>query len=227
MKKKKALAAIVAVALICCIAAGASLAYLQDKTTVAENTFTLGKVDIKLDETKLDDKGEPTDERTEEGNDNYHLLPGQTVTKDPVVTVLANSEECYVRVFVTLDHADVIYQIYKDHNMTLDSALGFFGGYDNTVWTPVSMSSADIQNDKITVEFRYKETVKTSTVDQPLPAVIQTVTLPSFVNNTDTEKLPNGFKVDVYAEAIQAAGFDDADAAWAAFDAELAPYVAP
>ena len=44
---------------------------------------------------------------------------------------------------------------------------------------------------------------------------------------TDTEKLPNGFKVDVYAEAIQAAGFDDADGAWAAFDAELAPYVAP
>ena len=227
MAKKKALAAILAVALIVCVAIGASLAYLQDKTEVATNVFTLGKVDIKLDEAVVDDDGVATDERTEEGNDNYHLLPGQTVDKDPTVTVLGGSEECYVRVFVTLDHADVIYQIYQAHDMTLDSALDFFGGYDDSIWVPVSMSSADISDGKLTVEFRYYDTVPYSAEDTELEPVITTVTLPAFVNNTDTALLPDGFNVDVYAEAIQAKGFDDADAAWAGFDSEIAPYVAP
>lgn len=228
MKKKKALAAIVAVALICCIAAGASLAYLQDKTTVAENTFTLGKVDIKLDETKLDDKGEPTDERTEEGNDNYHLLPGQTVTKDPVVTVLANSEECYVRAFVTLDHAKEFLEVYRAHGMSIAKALEFFGGISED-WTAqnLGMAAYDEAKNTITVEFRYNETVKTSEEDQRLDAIVDTVTLPSWVNNTDTEKVPDGFTVTVYAEAIQAKGFDDADAAWAEFDSTVDPYVVP
>jgi len=228
MTKKKALAAILAAALVICVCVGATLAYLQDKTLVATNTFTVGKVDITLDETKLDENGEPTEERTAEGEGNeYHLLPGLTYTKDPVVTVKANSEECYVRAFVTLDHADKIYEIYKNHNMTLDSALSFFGGYDKTVWTPVEMSSALIQGDKITVEFRYKETVKTSTDDTRLPAIIKTITLPEWVNNADTELLSDGFKVEVYAEAIQAKGFDDAVAAWKEFDEEVAEYNVP
>ncbi len=227
MTKKKALAAIVAVALIACVSIGATLAYLQDKTQVAENVFTLGKVDIKLDETKLDEDGEPTDERTEEGNDNYHLLPGETVTKDPVVTVLANSEECYVRVFVTLDHAEEFMTIYRNHNMSITSALEFFGGFDDTKWIPQNLDSSAMDGDKITVEFRYYQTVPSATSDTALEPVVETVTLPEWVNNADTELLPDGFKVEVYAEAIQAKGFDDADAAWAAFDEEVDPYVAP
>ena len=229
MTKKKALAAILAVALIACVAVGATLAYLQDKTEVATNVFTLGKVDIKLDEAVIDDDGQATEERTEEGNDNYFLMPGQTVDKDPTVTVLGGSEECYVRVFVTLDHADEIYAIYQAHNMTLDSALEFFGGYDETVWEPVSMSSSDIADGKLVVEFRYIANggkVAKSTSDTVLAPVIETVTLPDFVNNTDTARLPDGFSVEVYAEAIQTKGFDDADAAWAAFDDTIDPFVA-
>ena len=229
MTKKKALAAILAVALIACVAVGATLAYLQDKTEVATNVFTLGKVDIKLDEAVIDEDGQATDERTEEGNDNYFLMPGQTVDKDPTVTVIGGSEECYVRVFVTLDHADEIYAIYQAHNMTLDSALEFFGGYDETVWEPVSMSSANISEGKLVVEFRYVANdgkVAKSSSDTVLAPVIETVTLPDFVNNTDTARLPDGFSVEVYAEAIQTKGFDDADAAWAAFDDTIDPFVA-
>ena len=229
MTKKKALAAILAVALIACVAVGATLAYLQDKTEVATNVFTLGKVDIKLDEAVIDEDGQATDERTEEGNDNYFLMPGQTVDKDPTVTVIGGSEECYVRVFVTLDHADEIYAIYQAHNMTLDSALEFFGGYDETVWEPVSMSSANISEGKLVVEFRYVANdgkVAKSSSDTVLAPVIETVTLPDFVNNTDTARLPDGFSVEVYAEAIQTKGFADADAAWAAFDDTIDPFVA-
>ena len=225
MTKRKALAAILAVALIACVSIGATLAYLQDKTSVAENVFTLGKVDIMLDEAVVDDDGVATDERTEEGNDNYHLLPGQTVDKDPTVTVLGGSEECYVRVFVTLDHADEFMTIYRNHNMSISSALEFFEGYDDTKWIAQNLDSSAMSDGKITVEFRYYQTVPYSAEDTKLEPVVTKVTLPDFINNADTALLPEGFKVEVYAEAIQAKGFDDADAAWAAFDEEIEPYV--
>ena len=238
MKKKKALAAIVAVALICCVAIGATLAYLQDTTNVAKNTFTLGKVDIFLDEAVVDKDGKATDERTYTGNTDtfnddfgYLAIPGKAVDKDPTIHVVADSEDCYVRMKVTLDNAANFIKVFKAHNpsATNDVAAAIalipecFVDYDEDVWK-VDGASFDQTNDTVTVTFNYigsKATdgiVPKSDAQTDLEPIITAVMLPTFVTNSDVAIFPNGFSVEVIAEAIQATGFDDADAAWTAFD---------
>ena len=82
-----------------------TIAYLTSKQEV-KNTFTVGNVVIGLDEALVKTDGTPDgDLRTEIGNQ-YHLLPGMSYTKDPTVTVKANSEDCYVRMVVTVTHYD-------------------------------------------------------------------------------------------------------------------------
>ena len=84
MKKKIAIS-IVAVALVLCCAIGGTLAWLTDKTDPVTNTFTVGDINIELKETTSD----------------YKMVPGNTIAKDPKVTVKANSEACYLFVKVT------------------------------------------------------------------------------------------------------------------------------
>ena len=84
MKKKIAIS-IVAVALVLCCAIGGTLAWLTDKTDPVTNTFTVGNINIELKETTSD----------------YKMVPGNTIAKDPKVTVKANSEACYLFVKVT------------------------------------------------------------------------------------------------------------------------------
>ncbi len=84
MKKKIAIS-IVAVALVLCCAIGGTLAWLTDKTGPVTNTFTVGDINIDLTETERE----------------YKMVPGNTIAKDPKVTVKANSEDCYLFVKVT------------------------------------------------------------------------------------------------------------------------------
>ena len=96
-----------------------TLAYLTDTDSV-NNTFTVGKVDIKLDEAKVNDNGKPinkdgtvvnTDklQDAERVNGNsYHLIPGHSYTKDPTIHVKANSEACYLFVTLKNDIKDLI-----------------------------------------------------------------------------------------------------------------------
>lgn len=92
MKKK-----IVSVCLVVCLLAtaiiGTTLAYFTDSTQKETNTFTMGKVDIELDEPQWD-AGMAADEEYNK------LVPSTTITKDPTVTVVEGSEDCYVFVKV-------------------------------------------------------------------------------------------------------------------------------
>ena len=82
---KKKVISIVAVVLVLCCAIGGTLAWLADKTNPVVNTFTVGDINIDLDESK---------------NLDLKMVPGKTITKDPVVTVQANSEACWLFVKV-------------------------------------------------------------------------------------------------------------------------------
>ena len=80
----------------------ATLAYLTSTTQVVKNTFTVGKVEITLDEADVDEYGEygeNVNARTTSGNE-YKLIPGHTYIKDPTVYVDSTSEKCYVFVEV-------------------------------------------------------------------------------------------------------------------------------
>ena len=84
-KSKALLLTLCAVLLVAASVLG-TMAYLTSTDTVT-NTFTVGKVEIKLDET---DVTNPTGPRVQANS--YKLMPGTTYTKDPTVTVKAGSQ---------------------------------------------------------------------------------------------------------------------------------------
>lgn len=85
---------------------GGTLAWLIADTDPVVNTFTYGDIDLNLDETKTDEKGNPVKDdngdlvKTTEGNE-YEMFPGEEYLKDPAVTVLADNEACWL--FVKLE----------------------------------------------------------------------------------------------------------------------------
>lgn len=83
--KKKSLALVLALAMIVVCVVGGTLAWLIDKTDPVTNTFTYGDIDITLAETT---------------GTSYKMIPGYTIDKNPKVTVLADSEDCYLFVKV-------------------------------------------------------------------------------------------------------------------------------
>lgn len=187
-----------------------TVAYLQDTASVV-NTFTVGNVHLKLDEAVVDEKGEPTGGRTESGNA-YHLLPGETYTKDPTVTVLKGSEESYVRMMLTLNCASELDAIFAPNGAVLTE---IFKGYDATKWEYVDVTRGN--DNTITYEFRYFETVKPEKdTDLVLDALFDTVIVPNTMTGEQLATIAD-LKITVEAHAIQAAGFANADEAWAAF----------
>ena len=109
--KKKILALVLCVAMLAIAIVGGTMAYFTD-THEQTNTFTAGKVGISLDEAVVekdtDEESETfgdlvaTGQRTAANPDPYHLYPGMTVTKDPTITVDADSEKAYVAAIITV-----------------------------------------------------------------------------------------------------------------------------
>lgn len=82
--KKKIISLCLVIALVATAIAGATLAYFNDTTGPVENTFTVGNVDIELDEPKWDD------------DEDHHFLPGVSFDKDPTITVEPGSDDCWI-----------------------------------------------------------------------------------------------------------------------------------
>lgn len=212
MKKSKVLLTLMcAVALVVTSVFG-TLAYLQD-TDEVKNTFTVGNVQIKLDEKDIT-KTDGT--RTEEGN-KYHLLPGHVYDKDPTVTVLKDSENSYVRMLVTVD-----YKAAADEILAKYEYLKWFD-FDKS-WTvngaPVTERYTQDEVDMIkrTYEFRYNEIVAQNKDENTvLPALFNQIEMPGEITNEELATIA-GLQIDVVAQAIQADSFEgDVNAAWAAF----------
>lgn len=97
---KKTLTLVLSLALAVAIGIGGTLAWLTAQTSTITNTFTVGKVDITLTETNQKDNT-ILDAETTAQNQTYKVYPAQTITKDPKVTVKADSEHSIVYVKVT------------------------------------------------------------------------------------------------------------------------------
>lgn len=87
--KKKSFVMVLALVLVFAVAVGGVVAWLTDKTGSVVNTFTVGDINITL---------------TESPNLDLKMVPGNTITKDPKVTVVGGSEACYL--FVKVDVAN-------------------------------------------------------------------------------------------------------------------------
>ena len=210
MKRSKLLVLALCAILLVVVAILGTVAYLQDTASIV-NTFTVGNVHLKLDEAVVNEKGEPTGGRTETGNA-YRLLPGETYTKDPTVTVLKGSEESYVRMMLTINCAGELDAIFAPNGAVLTE---IFKGYDATKWEYVDVTRGN--DNTITYEFRYFETVKPQKdADLVLDALFDTLTVPNTMTGEQLATIAD-LKITVEAHAIQATGFANADDAWTAF----------
>ena len=220
-----------------------TMAYLTSTDSV-ENTFTVGKVSIKLDEAKVDADGKAVTPAERVKGNEYKLMPGHTYTKDPTVTVEKGSESSYVRMKVTFNNAAQIIALCTDPEFAEDGPTGVENAFplirmvdfveanavkwdgiipDNMVDTEEMLGNAkyfvyDETNDTLTYYFYYTETVAASDADVKLATLFDSITVPEWVTGDQLAALVN-FKISIVAEAIQADGFDNADAAWAEFAA--------
>ena len=235
--KKKTIALLLVLVMIFGISVGGTIAYLTDKEAVT-NTFTVGNVKIKLTETKIEN-GVATDDRiqgsaTETVGNQYHLLPGLSYKKDPMVTILEGSEESYIRMIVTVtDCKDVDAAITEANELRAAAALSpikltdMFDGYDDEKWILKNETKTAIGNEgdyQRTYEFWYANPIaghadnKNDIEDQDnnLEPLFTTLKVPGEIDNDSLAAIAE-MTIVVEAHAIQAAGFADAEAAWGAW----------
>lgn len=131
MTKKNILSIVVALALVAALAVGATLAFFSDEDT-ATNTFTMGKVDINLDESN--DGGHSW---VEDGLEFEKLVPGETTPKMARVTVAEDSNDCYIAVTVALECKDFDAETGKGFTAEEKALLmtAVAGAVDETKWT--------------------------------------------------------------------------------------------
>lgn len=77
-----------------------TMAWLTAETDEVVNTFTYGNINIDLDEHVYDPDQNALGEELTKSADNYLIIPGIDLPKDPFVTVKAGSEDCYLFVKV-------------------------------------------------------------------------------------------------------------------------------
>lgn len=219
-KAKKVLALAVCAVMLVGVSVAGTLAWMTSKATVT-NEFTVGNVGITMVESVVDEYGNAGEGTTDVGN-TYKLIPGHVYTKDPVITVSDNSENCYlfVKIENQLEEDVTIFYSKKDAETPIEFT-------DSTEWTNVSTSGN-------TSVWAYVGSKSTSGV------VAKKTTVPvfgsfEFANDADpTDHVNNGTKPDdtsddvankiiVTAYAIQADGLanDTHAKRWEKLEAQL------
>lgn len=197
-KAKKILALLLCAILLVGATIAGTVAYLTDQDNVVENTFTVGKVVITMDEADVneygkllyktgatDAEGKPVLDTAVTGNiadrvveNSYKLVPGHTYTKDPTIHVAADSEACWLFV-----------EINNQINATLDGQTG---------WTHINGNY-----------WKYHRVVNPGEDVVVFDAF-------TYANNVTDTSGDAAKKIIVRAYAIQADGLDTVDAAWTA-----------
>lgn len=101
---KRILLAAAAALLLVAVSVGGTLAWLTDSTETVTNTFAPAGIDIDIFEHKYDGSALDNTEEVKQNN-NYKLVPGNVLPKDPFVRVKADSEPCYI--FVKIEETNI------------------------------------------------------------------------------------------------------------------------
>ena len=196
-----------------------TLAWMTDTSEVV-NTFTVGKVEIDLNETDVDEDGDTK-------KNEYKLIPGSELEKDPALTVIKGSEESYIRMIVNVYNASAVKAVLANERHGLDSFVDMLGGLDKEKWVLEGITEDKSEN-MLSYEFRYNTTVsgfdaegKELTEDVTLTPLFTKLLVPGTLTMDELNALENGgFKIVVEGHAIQQMGFENDDEAWAAFKEE-------
>lgn len=222
MKKKTILVAAIAVMLVAALVVGGTLAYFTDKDS-ATNTFTLGNVAITLDEasvTKTDNTWSADKENRVKANDYGTIYPGAVLPKDPTVHN-TGVNGAYIRATVNVSNCmNMIAAVYPDAptypaaeyvNVLADYLVDQLG----EGWSVVGVTGGDtFKIGQFDAKFILKYDGVLASGDSTTP-MFTNVTVPAeFKSGSDY--LFNEMKIE--AQAIQADGFDNWEAAFNAFD---------
>ena len=190
----KLVVAMLAVTLLIGCAIGGTVAWLTDKTDPVTNTFTYGDINIDLFEHNYVASSNTLGSNEVKKVDDYKIIPGVNLPKDPTVRVRAGSEACWL--FVKVERTGefvpnkVTYSVKtgKDGWTALDSQPGVY--YREVGAVTADTDFAVLKDNKVTVsDTLTKEDIAKLNSKQ----VILTFT----------------------AYAVQKDGFDTAAAAWA------------
>lgn len=184
----------------------ATMAFLTSKTEVVKNTFTVGNVIITLDEADVDNS---TADKERDTANEYHLLPGKKYEKDPTVHVDSSSEDCYIFVKVVNNIAEIEAATETDVYTSIADQIAANG------WEQLK----DADGNDVDGVYYYNSKVE-KTAPKRDYVVFSNFKIAGNVNNTTlasyvTETNANSY-IQIQAYAIQADGFANAAAAWAA-----------
>ena len=177
---KKLTIAVVALSLVLVLTIGVTLAFLINESNIVTNTFTYGTIKLELTEDEKNDK---------DGLEFTDVLPGDELDKDPIVTVAAGSEKCYVYVLI-------------------DNQLGTAATYNisATDWTSIGTSGTKTL-------YRYNAVVDATSTAQDL-TVFTKLTFVSDLDNDDIDGLEGkDVVISAYAHQSEHTTVDVADAA--------------
>ena len=171
----KTFVAMLALVLVIGCAVGGTVAWLTAQTDSVVNTFTYGDINIDLKETT--------------GND-YKIIPGVDIEKNPTVIVKANSEACWL--FVKVEEGGM----FVDNMVTYSIANDWtkVGGTENVYYREVDAATTDL-------EFNVLKNNKVTVSEDLTKSDIQSITVQP--------------KLTFTAYAVQKDGIDSAATAWA------------
>ena len=188
MQKKKLVLGLASVALVATLAVGGTLAYFSD-SDAKSNVFTLGKVDISLQEDyELDDTEDEKATYVEDEDGNItgieydDVVPGDDLIKDVTVVVAEDSRDAYIAVRISFTGLDDVEELPE---------LNIVDG-----WT------YDEENDL----YIYDEIVSAEDVIN----VFDTVSIPTTWGNEFAEA---EFGIEITAYAVQAENLEAEEAA--------------
>lgn len=137
----KIAALIAAIVLVIGCTAGGTVAWLVSKPDPITNVFTVGNINATLTETKTA----------------FKIVPGVDIDKDPIATVKANSEDCYLFVQLTEENWPAFTEAGSTtRKVKYEIADGWTKLKDGVYYREVTKKDTDqpfhvLQNDKVTV----------------------------------------------------------------------------
>lgn len=210
-KTKKVVALLLCAVLLVVGSVTGTMAYLTSQDSV-QNTFTVGKVAITLDEAGVNEYGQyvDVDENGDKGttpqndpaenrvkNNTYNLLPGKTYPKDPIVHVDASSEDCWV--FVEVANGIKIFEDTNGitiENQILGNGWAKLTGEENVYYKAYQKNQTD-KDLKVFANFKIAN---------------EADKVQGWNSVTNTGEAATTIKVTAYA--IQSEGFENVSNAW-------------
>ena len=178
----KIAALIAAIVLVIGCTAGGTVAWLVSKPAAITNVFTVGNINAELTE------------EAKTKTETFKIVPGVDITKDPVATVTANSEDCYLFVKLTEENWPA------------------FTEADNTT-RKVEYKIADGWT-KLKDGVYYREVTKKDT-DQPFDVLKgNKVTVSNTLTKENADAITGDPKLTVAVYAVQKEGMASAADAW-------------